>query len=88
MTAAAKSVELTAEMSRHTRTREWLILTKANSRSTVHRSAFLDYVGVKIFDDKGNPIGERRFIGLLTSVAYNENPRNIPLMRHKIQKGI
>ncbi|MCH9696371.1 MAG: NAD-glutamate dehydrogenase [Gammaproteobacteria bacterium] len=80
------SVELTAEMRRLTRSRDWLILTKANSRSTVHRPAFLDYVGVKIYNDKGNAIGERRFIGLLTSVAYNESPKNIPLLRHKIKK--
>ncbi|MGI9248455.1 MAG: NAD-glutamate dehydrogenase [Woeseiaceae bacterium] len=61
-------------------------MTKANSRSTVHRPAFLDYVGVKVYDNKGNAIGERRFIGLLTSVAYSESPRNIPLLRHKVQK--
>ena len=82
----AKPVELTAEMRRLTRSRDWLILTKANSRSTVHRSAFLDYVGVKIYDKKGNAVGERRFIGLLTSVAYNESPRNIPLLRLKVEK--
>ncbi len=80
------TVELTAEMRRLTRSRDWLILTKANSRSTVHRSAFLDYVGVKIYDKKGNAVGERRFIGLLTSVAYSESPKNIPLIRHKINK--
>jgi len=82
----AKAVELTAEMRRLTRSRDWLILTKANSRSTVHRPAFLDYVGVKIYDEKGNAVGERRFIGLLTSVAYSENPRNIPLLRHKVKR--
>ena len=82
----SQSIEMTTEMRRLTRSRDWLILTKANSRSTVHRSAFLDYVGVKIYDKKGNAIGERRFIGLLTSVAYNENPKYIPLLRHKIQK--
>ena len=79
-------IELSAEMRRLTRTRDWLILTKANSRSTVHRPAFLDYVGVKVYDDNGNAVGERRFIGLLTSVAYSESPRNIPLLRHKVQK--
>ena len=35
-----------------------LVLTKANSRSTVHRPAYLDYVGVKTFDDDGR--GRRR----------------------------
>jgi glutamate dehydrogenase len=81
-----KPVELTAEMQRLARSRDWLILTKANSRSTVHRAAFLDYVGVKIYDKKGNAIGERRFIGLLTSIAYSESPTNIPLLRHKVRK--
>lgn len=52
------SIELTEEMRRMTRSRDWLILTKANSRSTVHRPAFLDYVGVKIYDENGNAVGE------------------------------
>lgn len=82
----SKSVELTTEMRRLTRSRDWLILTKANSRSTVHRSAFLDYVGVKIYNKKGEAVGERRFIGLLTSIAYSESPKNIPLIRHKISR--
>ena len=82
----SKSVELTAEMRRLTRSRDWLILTKANSRSTVHRPAFLDYIGVKVYNAKGEAIGERRFIGLLTSIAYSESPKNIPLIRHKIRR--
>jgi glutamate dehydrogenase len=83
---ADKTVELTTEMRRIARARDWLILTKANSRSTVHRPAFLDYVGVKIYDRKGNVVGERRFVGLLTSIAYSESPGNIPLVRHKVHK--
>ena len=82
----AKEVELTTEMRRITRARDWLVLTKANSRSTVHRPAFLDYVGIKVYDKKGNVVGERRFIGLLTSIAYSESPENIPLVRHKVHK--
>ncbi len=81
-----RPIELTAEMQRLTRSKDWLILTKANSRSTVHRPAFLDYVGVKVYDEAGKAVGERRFIGLLTSVAYSEIPRNIPLLRHKVRK--
>lgn len=78
--------ELTEEMRRHTRSKDWLILTKANSRSTVHRNAYLDYIGVKIYDQHGKACGERRFIGLFTSIAYNESPRNIPLLRHKVAR--
>ena len=39
-----------------------LMLTKTNSRSRVHRPAYLDYVGIKRFDDEGKVIGEDRFI--------------------------
>ena len=78
--------ELSKEMQRHTRSRDWLIITKANSRSTVHRHSYLDYVGIKQFDAKGNAIGEKRFIGLFTSIAYSESPRNIPLLRLKVQR--
>ena len=40
------------------------MLAKANSRATVHRPAYLDYVGVKTFDENGEVDGERRFLGL------------------------
>ncbi|HSN52187.1 MAG TPA: NAD-glutamate dehydrogenase domain-containing protein, partial [Woeseiaceae bacterium] len=83
-----KTVELTSEMQRLARSRDWLILTKANSRSTVHRHVYLDYVGIKEFDKSGKAIGERRFIGLFTSAAYSESPRSIPLLRHKVRKVI
>ena len=61
-----------------------LILTKANSRSTVHRPAYLDYVGVKRFDAAGKVIGERRFLGLYTYTAYNASPCEIPVLRRKV----
>ncbi len=84
----SKTVELTREMQRLARSRDWLILTKANSRSTVHRHAYLDYVGIKEFDKSGKAVGERRFIGLFTSAAYSESPRSIPLLRHKVHRVI
>ena len=34
------------------REKQLLIITKANSRSTVHRPAYLDYVGIKKFDEQ------------------------------------
>ncbi len=60
-----------------------LVLTKANSRATVHRPAYLDYVGVKKFDESGEVIGERRFLGLFSSAAYTESVTRIPLLREK-----
>ncbi|MFD3542816.1 NAD-glutamate dehydrogenase [Streptomyces sp. NPDC058662] len=61
-----------------------LVLTKANSRSTVHRPSYLDYVGVKKFDADGNVIGERRFLGLFSSAAYTESVRRVPVVRRKV----
>ena len=49
------------------------MLAKANSRATVHRPAYLDYVGVKTFDENGEVVGERRFLGLFSSAAYTES---------------
>ncbi|BAJ28705.1 MULTISPECIES: NAD-glutamate dehydrogenase [Kitasatospora] len=63
-----------------------LVLTKANSRATVHRTAYLDYVGVKKFDAAGEPVGERRFLGLFSSAAYTESVTRIPVVRRKVQE--
>ena len=67
---------------------ELLIITKANARSTVHRPVHLDYVGVRRFDAAGKVIGERRFVGLFTSAAYNRNPRDIPVLRRKVRRVV
>ncbi|MFC5727992.1 MULTISPECIES: NAD-glutamate dehydrogenase [Nocardioides] len=61
-----------------------LVLAKANSRSTVHRPAYLDYVGLKTFGPDGEVVGERRFLGLLSSAAYTESLLRIPLLREKV----
>ncbi len=83
-----RAVELSKEMRRFTRSNERLIITKANSRATVHRQSYLDYVGIKTYDDSGEPVGEHRFLGLFTSAAYSESPRNIPFLRLKIQRVV
>src|SRR5262245_31369634 len=62
-----------------------LVITKSRKRSTVHRPVFLDHIGIKVFDDRGHPRAERRFLGLFTSTAYFQTPRTIPLLRHKIR---
>jgi glutamate dehydrogenase len=62
-----------------------LVLTKANSRATVHRPAYLDYIGVKMINADGEVVGERRFLGLYTSSAYKQSPLGIPLLRHRVQ---
>ncbi|WP_328538445.1 NAD-glutamate dehydrogenase [Streptomyces sp. NBC_00344] len=75
---------LPADARAKAREHKLLVLTKANSRSTVHRRSYLDYVGVKKFDAEGNVIGERRFLGLFSSAAYIESVRRVPVIRRKV----
>src|SRR5262249_17091698 len=63
-----------------------LIITKSHMRSLVHRRAHMDYIGVKNFDASGKLIGERRFVGLFTSLAYHRLPGDIPLLRRKVAR--
>lgn len=74
---------LPAAVSAHARDQVLLVLAKANSRATVHRPAYLDYVGVKTFAPDGTVTGEKRFLGLFSSAAYTESLTRIPLLREK-----
>ncbi|MDP5227226.1 MULTISPECIES: NAD-glutamate dehydrogenase [Arthrobacter] len=69
----------------HAREKRALVITKANSRSTVHRAAYLDYIGIKSFDAAGNVTGERRFIGLFSTNAYTSSVRTIPIIKNKVR---
>ena len=51
-----------------------ITLSKANTRSTVHRAAYLDFVGV----------GDARFLGLYTHTAYRATPTEIPILRRRV----
>src|SRR5215813_2234860 len=61
-----------------------LILTKANSRSTVHRRSYLDYIAIKRVSASGEINGEYRFLGLYTHDAYHESITRIPVLRRKL----
>ncbi len=82
--ATRKLSELPRAAREQALSKQILIISKTNTISTVHRPAYTDYVGVKRFNNKGEIIGERRFIGLYTSDAYHDNPQDIPLLRRKI----
>ncbi|HEX5568792.1 MAG TPA: NAD-glutamate dehydrogenase, partial [Streptomyces sp.] len=79
---------LPADVRARAREPRLLVLTKANSRATVHRTSYLDYIGVKKFDEAGNVVGERRFLGLFSSVAYTESVRRVPVIRRKVDEVI
>ncbi|CAM5445500.1 NAD-glutamate dehydrogenase [Streptomyces aurantiogriseus] len=76
---------LPADARAKAREHKLLVLTKANSRATVHRPSYLDYVGVKKFDAEGNVVGERRFLGLFSSAAYTESVMRVPVVRRKVE---
>lgn len=85
--AASKTyAELPPKARKMALSKDILIIAKTNTKSTVHREAFTDYIGVKRFNEKGELIGEHRFIGLYTSTAYHSSPRQIPFLRHKVDK--
>ena len=62
-----------------------LWITKATTRSTVHRAGHLDHIAVRLLDAQARVIGERRILGLFTSTAYSVTPWHIPVLRHKVE---
>ena len=52
----------------------------------MHRSTYLDYVGIKVFDADGAVTGEKRFLGLFTSSAYTESVLRVPIIDTKVQQ--
>ena len=88
-TSVKRSEEaLTPEFSEYARRKNLLIITKANSRSLVHRPVPMDRIGIKRYDANGNLIGEDRFLGLFTSAAYSRSVREIPMLRLKARRVI
>lgn len=63
-----------------------LILTKTNHKSRVHRPSYIDYIGIKRFDEQGQVVGEDRFIGLYASNIYNTSAMDIPLIGAKLKR--
>jgi glutamate dehydrogenase len=65
-----------------------LIITKANVKSRVHRRVHLDYIGAKLFSRTGQLEGELRIVGLFTASAYTSTAREVPYLRHKVDKVV
>ena len=81
-----RSTELSAAGRERSGQRRALVVTKANSRSTVRRRTYMDYVAVKTFHRDGTVKGERRFVGLFSERAYSESITNIPLLRSRAEQ--
>ncbi|WP_157670926.1 NAD-glutamate dehydrogenase [Chitinibacter sp. GC72] len=65
-----------------------LMLTKSDRRSIIHRPAYLDTVLVRQYDEQGRIVGETRIVGLYSASAYTAQPRQIPVLRQKIESVI
>ncbi len=80
--------QLPAEAAAQLSSDELVVVTKAMTRATVHRPAWLDYVGVKRYDAAGQVVGESRFLGLYTSTAYSAALEDIPQVRSRVAEVI
>ncbi|QZA79015.1 NAD-glutamate dehydrogenase [Deefgea tanakiae] len=65
-----------------------LMLTKSDRRSLIHRSAYLDTVLLRNISDSGELLGELRIVGLYSASAYTAPPRQIPILRQKIDHAL
>jgi len=65
-----------------------LLITKARSLSLVHRRAWLDVIGVKLFDESGQICGQLWLVGLFASTAYTDSVLRIPVLAPKVEAVI
>jgi len=80
---SAEPMVLTPELKRLMDEPEPLIVAKSTLLARVHRRTTSDYVGVRRYNEKGEAVGETRFVGLFTSESFTEPTRNIPVLRRK-----
>ncbi len=64
-----------------------ITIIRTNRKSAVHRISHMDQIFITIYEN-GEPVGQKCFIGLFTSAAYNVRAKEIPLVRHKISEVI
>ena len=69
MPASARHAALSSDL---------LIPHQVQQQVPVHRPAYVDYIGIKRFDEHGKVVGEDRFIGLYASSIYNTSATQIP----------
>ena len=80
----ADGFKLTGRSVESARNPQPIYITKANSRSTVHRHEYLDYIGVRDFDAAGNVVGEYVILGLFSLQAYSLPASETPLVRERV----
>jgi glutamate dehydrogenase len=79
----AEFVAITPELRAFLDRPRLLFITKASVKSRVHRRAYLDYVGAKLFSPSGRLWGEFALVGLFTATAYTSSVASVPYLRRK-----
>ncbi|OLR89565.1 NAD-glutamate dehydrogenase [Actinokineospora bangkokensis] len=85
---AARSLTAGPDALAHALGKNLLVLTEASAPSTVHRSTYPYYVGVKTFDADGEVTGEHRFLGVFTTSALHEDVLDIPVVERRVRTVI
>nr|WP_253769535.1 NAD-glutamate dehydrogenase [Goodfellowiella coeruleoviolacea] len=85
---AARSLTAGPDAGRQALAPNLLVLTQASAQSTVDRSVYPYYVGVKTFDADGAVTGEHRFLGVFTTTALHENVLDIPVIERRVREVI
>ncbi|RZU33710.1 NAD-glutamate dehydrogenase [Blastococcus saxobsidens] len=65
-----------------------LSVTKADTRSSVHRRAWLDLVAVTAPADASGARRQHRFVGLFPSSAYTSSVLDVPIVRRRVAEVI
>ncbi|GAB2972507.1 NAD-glutamate dehydrogenase [Saccharothrix stipae] len=85
---AARSLTAGPDAGAQALSSELLVLTQASAQSSVHRSVYPYYVGVKTFDAEGNVTGEHRFLGVFSTTALHEDVLDIPAIERRVRDVI
>lgn len=65
-------VQIILEICEFLKNLEFLIIVKVNVKSIVYWWVYMDYVGVKFYDDDGKMVGEFRIVGMFVLMVYME----------------
>jgi len=72
------------EMAKYITHGRLVVVTKANMRSSIHHPHYMDVISIKRLAPDGSVEGTDRYIGLFSLDAYINRPRDIPLIRRKV----
>ncbi|TDP96419.1 NAD-glutamate dehydrogenase [Labedaea rhizosphaerae] len=85
---AARSLTAGPDATSRALSKNLLVLTEASAPSTVYRSIYPYYVGIKTFDNDGNVTGEHRFLGVFTTNGLHEDVLDIPVVERRVREVI